>query len=404
MFPLSAGPVPEVRRGRDIHERHRVSTPLELLFDLVFVVAIALATGGLHHGLAEHHLVDAARHFGLAFFAIWWAWMNYTWFASAYDNDDLWFRLLTMLQMVGVLIFATGVPLVFRDQWGPAVAGFVVMRVALGIQWVRAGVGDPARRATCLRYALGIAVAQLGWIGRLALPAQWQWPAAALMVSVELAVPPWAERASEGTPWHPHHIAERYGLMTIIVLGECVLGAANSVAGVLESAGWSVEIALVGAGGIGLVLCLWWMYFLLPSGEALHHHRERAWGWGYGHFFLFAAVALIGAGLEVVADALKAVPDGAHAVDPQVAIGAVAAGQALFVLVLWGLWLFVARAAVRQGGWVAVCLLLLVGVGWAVDRGLPLPWALPLLSVGPVALIAFNEAGRRRHVACFEMR
>ena len=309
-----------------------------------------------------------------------------------------------MLQMVGVLIFATGVPLVFRDQWGPAVAGFVVMRVALGIQWVRAGVGDPARRATCLRYALGIAVAQLGWIGRLALPAQWQWPAAALMVAVELAVPPWAERASEGTPWHPHHIAERYGLMTIIVLGECVLGAANSVAGVLESAGWSVEIALVGAGGIGLVLCLWWMYFLLPSGEALHHHRERAWGWGYGHFFLFAAVALIGAGLEVVADALKAVPDGAHAVDPQVAIGAVAAGQALFVLVLWGLWLFVARAAVRQGGWVAVCLLLLVGVGWAVDRGLPLPWALPLLSVGPVALIAFNEAGRRRHVACFEMR
>ena len=78
--------------------------------------------------------------------------------------------------------------------------------------------------------------------------------------------------------------------------------------------------------------------------------------------------------------------------------------EALVVLVPWGLWLFVARAAVRQGGWVAVCLLLLVGVGWAVDRGLPLPWALPLLSVGPVALIAFNEAGRRRHVACFEMR
>ncbi len=397
------------RRGRDIHEEHRVSTPLELLFDLVFVVAIALASSSLHHGIAGGHLFDAGRAFGLVFFAIWWGWMNYTWFASAYDNDDARFRLLTMLQMVGVVIFATGVPLVFQGQWGPAVAGFVVMRLALAIQWLRAAAGDPERRTTCRRYAMGICVAQVGWILRLFLPAEWQWPAALVLILVELSVPAWAERAG-GTPWHAHHIAERYGLMTIIVLGECVLGSVNAAAGVLTAEGWSWNIALVGLGGMSLVLSLWWMYFMLPSGEALHHHRERAWGWGYGHFFLFAAVAVMGAGLEAVADTLKALPAAGgpsgdvHAVSPTLAIGAVAFGQTVFILSLWRLWLFATRAAARQAGVVTLSLALLGAVVLAVHAGLPLPWALPLLTLGPVLLIVYNEHGRRHCTEHFSIR
>lgn len=74
--------------ARDPDEPHRASTPLELFFDLTFVVAIAQAGSSLHHELVDAHVENGLTGFGLAFFAIWWAWMNFTWFASAYDTDD----------------------------------------------------------------------------------------------------------------------------------------------------------------------------------------------------------------------------------------------------------------------------------------------------------------------------
>ena len=93
--------------------------------------------------------------------------MNYTWFASAYDDDSAVFRLLTLLQMVGVLVFATGVPGLFSGDFRVGVLGYVVMRLALVVQWLLAARGDPARRTTCLRYAWGIALVQVGWVARL---------------------------------------------------------------------------------------------------------------------------------------------------------------------------------------------------------------------------------------------
>ena len=396
------------KRGRDIHEAHRVSTPLELLFDLVFVVAIALTAAQLHHGVMEHHSGQALLQFGAAFVAIWWAWMNYTWFASAYDNDDAVFRLLTMLQMVGVLVFATGIPFIFKNQWAPAVVGFAIMRLALVIQWLRAAQGDPPCRATCVRYAVGIAIAQLGWIARLALPIDLLWPSFVVLMLVELAVPVWAERASNGTPWHAHHIAERYSLMTIIVLGECVLGATNAVASVLQSIGWSWELVLIGLGGTGLVFSLWWVYFLLPSAEALHHHRERAFGWGYGHFFVFAALAAVGSGLEVVADVLKNTQHAghveAHFVSPVQAIGMVALAQGIFMVTVWALWIYATRAQARQWVLLLVCLACIGAVVAAVGLGLAMAWALPLLTVGPLVAIVYNEHGRRHREAHFAVR
>ena len=67
-----------------------------------------------------------------------------------------------------------------------------------------------------------------------------------------------------------------------------VLGATNAVAGMWQIFGWTLNLALVGLGSTMLAFALWWMYFLLPSGDALHRHRERGFFWGYGHFFIFA--------------------------------------------------------------------------------------------------------------------
>ena len=89
--------------GRDPEESHRASTPLELFFDLCFVVAVAAAAATLHHDLALDHL-DGLVGYAMVFFAIWWAWVNYSWFASAYDTGDIIFRLLTFVVMTGVLV------------------------------------------------------------------------------------------------------------------------------------------------------------------------------------------------------------------------------------------------------------------------------------------------------------
>src|SRR5688572_24301986 len=93
----------------------RSATPLELFFDLCFVVAVAALAERLHHALAESHF-DAIVAYVMVFFAIWWAWMNFTWFASAYDCDDGPYRLATFVQIAGVLVLAAGVPRAFDSK------------------------------------------------------------------------------------------------------------------------------------------------------------------------------------------------------------------------------------------------------------------------------------------------
>src|SRR4051812_23839304 len=97
-------------RGRDPSEEHRASTPLELLVDLCFVVAVAQAASSLHHALAEDHVSTALIGYPTVFFAIWWAWVNFTWFASAYDDDTVVYRLGVFVQIAGILILAAGIP------------------------------------------------------------------------------------------------------------------------------------------------------------------------------------------------------------------------------------------------------------------------------------------------------
>ncbi|CAM3464930.1 Low temperature requirement protein A [Mycolicibacterium frederiksbergense] len=143
--------------GRDPHEQHRAATPLELLFDLTFVVAFGVAASELAHAMAAEHVRVGLVGFGFVMFAVCWAWINFTWFASAYDTDDWVYRLMTMLQMVGVLILTLGIPDVYAslEHGGHVdnsvmVAGYVVTRVAMVGQWLRAARQDPARRSACM--------------------------------------------------------------------------------------------------------------------------------------------------------------------------------------------------------------------------------------------------------------
>lgn len=317
---------------RDPHEPHRAATPLELLFDLVTVIAIAAAAASLHHAIAADHAVEGIVRYLFTFFAVWWAWMNFTWFASAYDNDDAPTRLLTIVIMGGALLIAAGIERFSAHlDISLVVAGYAVMRVAMIALWLRAAWHDPARRACALRYAGGIAVAQAYWIG-LYLLGDPHAPAFVALILlgwiIELAVPAIAERANM-TPWHRHHIVERYGLLTIIVLGEVLLAATLA----LEKA-WdgSFDVRLVHTALSALVItfAMWWLYFARE--EQLSSNRlSRALQWGYGHMLVFASGAAVGAGFAVLVEILT----GHSKIGIQAGDLAVAIPLGIYFLALW---------------------------------------------------------------------
>lgn len=139
-------------------------------------------------------------------------------------------------------------------------------------------------------------------MGFLFIPAPLQIPAFVLFALAEIAVPVVAEHRHQ-TPWHPHHITERYGLFTLIVLGESLLASANAIVGALEeveSLGPLIAIAVL---TLVVTASLWWIYFWPP------HHRAitsfgRSLRYGYTHYFVFAAAAAFSAGIEVEIDLL----------------------------------------------------------------------------------------------------
>ncbi|WP_244871713.1 low temperature requirement protein A [Catellatospora sp. TT07R-123] len=286
--------------SRHPHEPHRVATPLELFFDLCFVVAVAQAAAHLHHDVTEGHVGHGLLSYLTVFFAIWWAWMNFTWFASAYDTDDVPYRLTTLIQIAGALTLAAGVPSAFdTGDFLLITIGYVVMRMAMVGQWLRAARQDPPRRTTALRFAVGITLVQVGWVARLALPDDLLLPSFFVLVLCELLVPLWAERAAP-TQWHPHHIAERFGLFTLIVLGESVLAATLAIESGLGT-GHDPRLVGLALAGLVIVFAMWWLYFDRPAHDLITSTRA-GFRWGYGHYLILAAAAAVGAGLAVSVD------------------------------------------------------------------------------------------------------
>jgi low temperature requirement protein LtrA len=383
--------MPRPTRARDPHEPHRPATPLELLFDLTFVVAVAAVVPELAHAIVEDHPIEGLIGYGAVFFAIWWAWMNFTWFASAFDCDDAFYRVLTMVQMGGVLVLAAGVGPAFESSdYTTAVVGYVIMRIAMVVQWLRVAVQVPEYRTNALRYAVGITAVQCLWVARLVLGHEASIAAFLLFGILELLVPIWADRVNM-TPWHPHHIAERYGLFTIIVLGESVLATATAVIASKDEAGVTVPLLVVAVAALVLLFAMWWLYFLEASGPELERHRELSWLWGYGHYVVFASLAALGAGIEVATEAIT------HPIAASQLLVAYSLGVpvAIYLVVLW---LLHTRLGSHQGysPWLIVGeLALFLGIPLTATV-LPIEMVVALLAAAASGLIVVKSMLRRR--------
>jgi low temperature requirement protein LtrA len=391
--------------GRDPGERHRSATPLELLFDLAFVVAFGQAADQLAHLVAGGHVTIGILGFAFAIFGVVWAWINFSWFASAYDTDDWFYRLTTMVQMIGVVVFALGLPAFFHSlELGEppdtrvTVAGYVVMRVAMIAQWLRAAKQDATHRRTALAYAFFVGLAQAGWIvvTVFSFPPGVFLAASVLLFVLELAGPVLAERKSSGTPWNPHHIAERYGLLAIIALGEGVFGTVAAVSVLVQEQGWSTEAVLVVVAGVGITFGLWWNYFIIPSGVVLARHRNRGRVWGAGHLFIYGAIAATGAGLHVAAYVIE----GSARIGTVGAVASVALPVLIFSIALFCLYTYLAREfdPFHVGLFIGTVVMLVLAIVLAA-QGVSLGWCLMVVTLAPAVIVVGYETIGHRHQA-----
>lgn len=390
--------------GRDPHEPHRTATPLELLYDLTLVVAFSLAGSQFAHALVEDHVWEGLLGFALAMFAITLAWINYSWFASAYDTDDAFMRLATLLQMVGVLVLGLGLHDLFEGfvhhefDNAVVVAGYVTMRVSMILLWARAAAHDPARRRTCLAYVRFISVAQVGWVLTAldVLPVAVQVALSLSLVALELGGLAWIETHLPSTPWHPHHIAERYGLLAIITFGEVVLGTTTAIEAVVAEQGWSTEAGVIALAGVSLAVGLWWCYFTIPFGAALSASNSRSMIFGFGHLVLYASIAGAGAGLHAAASYVEHHSE----LDAGQTLLTMVIPVAVFVLALFTIFhlLFPGRDPLHA--WLLVGTLVVLVGAWALAAaGAPLSLALVVLMLAPWVTVLGYELRGYRHIA-----
>lgn len=395
--------------GRDPHEAGRAATTLELLFDLVFVVAIGQAADQLARLLAEGHMLAAIGGYAFTMLAALWAWVNFSWFSSAFDTDDWLHRIATMVQMVGATILGFGIPAVFHSldasegiDNGVMVAGYVVMRIALVFQWLRAAGQSPQYRKTCLTYGISIVVAQIGWVAMAALPLTTGQivPVGVVLMAIEFGGPYLAEARGAGTPWHAHHIAERYGGLAIIALGEGVVGTVASLSAVVRDHGWTLDAILVVVAGMGLTFGMWWVYFLFSAGDVLHVRRGRAFKWAFGSIPVVVAIAATGAGLHVAALVI-----GHQAlISPVVAVMTLAVPVAMYLAGLY--WLH--GVLHGEARWfplplLAATALVLVAAPVLATIGVSMTLCLLVVMMAPaVSVIGYETYGFRRTAAAVD--
>jgi len=296
-----------------------------------------------------------------------------------------------LLQMAGVLVFAAGIPAAFEHfDLATVVAGYVIMRLALVAQWLRAAQGHPEGRAGTLRYAAGVTVLQLGWIGWLFLPSSARVAGFLVLVAGELAVPAWAEFGGRPTPWHPGHITERYGGFTIIVLGEVIAAIAAAAQAAVDHSRASPSLVTAATAGLLLVFALWWLYFKHSAAEDIRQSRPWTFVWGLSHYLIFAAVAALGAGLQVVIGTLI---HSTH-VSPAFAAFTVAIPVTIYIVVLALL------RTRRSGGLAALQVTLLTATlilaAAAAAPALTLPLSIMVMVVLVALLLVYNLTAAHR--------
>ncbi len=293
-----------------LREGERV-TPLELFFDLVFVLAITQCTALM----AEHPSWSGLAQGLLVLGVLWWSWVGYAWLTSVVDPEEGAVRFAIFAAMAAFLIAAIAVPEAFDSLALPFALAYGAVRAAHIALFVLASRDDPGLRHSVAGLAVSTAIGVGLLIGASFLDGLAQGALWLLALSLDMAGPMFID--SSGWRLEPGHFAERHGLIIIIALGESIVAI-----GVGAHAHLTVGIAAAAGLGIAVAAALWWMYFDVvalvsrrrladaPAGKVRNELARDSYS--YLHFPMVAGIVLGALGLETtlahVGDALETIP------------------------------------------------------------------------------------------------
>ena len=291
---MNLGRISPPRLRTQEQEEKRTATWLELFYDLAFVVAVAVLSARL---LGDITVVGVTSYF--AYFALlWWLWASHTYYADRYDTDDLIYRILAAAQMVTIVVVAAALTDETQSTAGFA-AGYALARVLLVVMYSRAYRHVHQTRDLVRGYLTGFGIAAAIWTLAIFVPENLRFVLWALALTIDLATP-WVMRKEQArVPLDVGHLPERFGLFTILVLGESI---AAVVAGVSHT-GWAPATVVGLVASIGIATAFWWMYFDNARGGIVRRDASvrRTWrptGWIYTHLPLAAALAALAVAME----------------------------------------------------------------------------------------------------------
>jgi low temperature requirement protein LtrA len=280
------------------HAEGRKATWLELFFDLVFVTAVACLAARL---AANYHLPGAVQ-FTFLLLVLWWLWLGHTFHASRFDQDrpDQW--AIGFLQMLAVVFIGYGAGDPFGARATAFAGGVAAFKLLLMIGYLRER-SRPGLSRLCSIYA-GIYLMQaVLWAASLSLPEMTRLVVWCVALAIDIVTPFLVARETYRAPPHPEHLPERFGLFTIILLGETVAAAGHALSHGKELHLETVTVAILGA-TFGFLF--WVGYFQRAKGHAERYVGDVASGrdlrqWAYGHIPLYLGIASLGAGTVFLA-------------------------------------------------------------------------------------------------------
>lgn len=279
-------------------DRERRATWLELFFDLVFAAAVADVGGAL----GADYSPSGLGRFAFLFILIWRAWVDHTFLATRFDPDGPAHRLLTLGQVGAIAVMAINAEtdLGSREAAGFA-ASYAVTRLLLMLQYLQL-TGTPASRRLAATHAIGAGMGAVLWLGAALVPPPARFVGWALALLIDTLTPVIATRAGGPHPPDPAHLPERFGLFSLILLGEAVVA---TMAGMRHQETWSAPAASAAALGLGLTFAFWWGYYeragaAKPRSLATEADRRRLWTWSAAHLPFCFGIAVASVGIERV--------------------------------------------------------------------------------------------------------
>ncbi|MDZ8108295.1 MAG: low temperature requirement protein A [Nostoc sp. DedQUE12a] len=287
---------PRLRIGEETEEERR-ATWLELFYDLVFVVAVAQ----LAHNLKEDISLSGLFGFVVLFIPVWWSWIGTTFYANRFDSDDVGHRLLIAIQMLTAAAMAVNIHHGLGESSPGFALSYALGRAVLVIEYVRAGIHIPSARPLTTRYAIGFAIAALLWLISAFIPIPWRFALWTLGIIIDFATPLTARKFQLGLLPHASHLPERFGLFTIIVLGEAIIAVVNGV----SEQKWNTLTVISAVFGLIIAFSWWWVYFDNLGGKPIEIARTHGKIgvvnlWLYTHLPLVIGIAAAGVGVEQI--------------------------------------------------------------------------------------------------------